>query len=122
VIKDFAGLYALAHEYHEWLQSDEYLPPDRDLMGLVEQESHLVAKLRRFDNYRRSFYHRNPGPIAMAREEDRWFTDYQCEQAFGSAEKRQAIKAEYAERRDSGKRSAHLSVKGFVKWACQTNH
>ncbi|HEU5381848.1 MAG TPA: hypothetical protein VFV38_41030 [Ktedonobacteraceae bacterium] len=76
VIKDFSGLYALAHEYHEWLHSEEYVEADRELLELVAQEPDLIAKLRRFENYRRALYHRSPGPIPRMREEERWFTEY----------------------------------------------
>lgn len=79
VVKDFAPLYALAHEYHEWLQAADYLAPDRAVVALMTQETRLVAKLRRFENYRRVLYTHLPGPPPHKREEDRWFTEYQAE-------------------------------------------
>lgn len=81
VVKDFSHLYALAHEYHEWLNAADYLAPVRELRTLIAQDSRLVAKLRRFDNYRRVLYHQLPGP-PKAREEDRWFTAYPVEEIF----------------------------------------
>lgn len=53
---DFAGLYSLASEYHEWDQSNEYIAPEKELVELIRQVSLLVAKLRRFDMYRRLLY------------------------------------------------------------------
>src|SRR5260370_36114767 len=73
VIKDFSGLYALAHEYHEWLSDDNYIDSDREVVELVALPPDLVAKLSRFDNYRRVLYNRLPGPQPRVREEDRWF-------------------------------------------------
>jgi hypothetical protein len=80
VVKDFGGLYALAHEYYEWTHANVYIPPNREMISLVEQEPHLVAKVRRFENYRRLLSLRLPGPVTLQREEDRWFTEYQPEQ------------------------------------------
>jgi hypothetical protein len=79
VVKDFSRLYALAHEYHEWLNAANYLAPDRALVQLIAQNPPLVAKLRRFDNYRRVLYTQLPGPLPKSQEEDRWFTEYQAE-------------------------------------------
>lgn len=79
VVKDFAGLYALAHDYHEWTQAESYVAPDRGVISLVEQDQHLMAKVRRFENYRRVLCSRVPGRAAQPRTEDRWFTDYQPE-------------------------------------------
>jgi hypothetical protein len=90
IIKDFAGLYALAHEYHEWLNAEEYLAPDREMLALLHESPNLVAKLRRFENYRKVLYNRLPGPFSQVREKDRWFTDYQAELSFTPAEHEQA--------------------------------
>src|SRR5258708_27172606 len=79
VVKDFSNLYALAHDYHEWLNAAGYIAPDRAVVALIAQDAHLVAKVRRFDNYRRVLYNQLPGPPPKACEEDRWFTDYQAE-------------------------------------------
>jgi hypothetical protein len=84
VVKDFGGLYALAHDYHEWTQALSYLAPNRAVISLLEHEPHLVAKLRRFENYRRLLYTRQPGPTVLPREEDRWFMEYQSEPAFNT--------------------------------------
>ncbi len=79
VVKDFSRLYALAHEYHEWLSAANYVAPDRAVIELIAQDEHLVAKVRRFDNYRRVLYNQHPGPPPPIREEDRWFTEYQAD-------------------------------------------
>lgn len=76
VIKDFANLYALAHEYHEWLHTDAYIAPAHAFVEAIAHEPLLVEKLRRFDNYRRILYTRVPGPGPRNQEEDRWFTEY----------------------------------------------
>jgi hypothetical protein len=76
VVKDFTNLYALAHEYHTWLHSDAYIPPDRVFLAALSADPSLVAKLRRFDTYRRVLYTSLPGPGPQAHEEDRWFTAY----------------------------------------------
>jgi hypothetical protein len=60
-VKDFAALYALAHEYHLWTHSDEYIPAVRDQLDLILADPHLLAKLLRFDNYRRLIECRKPG-------------------------------------------------------------
>ncbi|HEU5376969.1 MAG TPA: hypothetical protein VFV38_16185 [Ktedonobacteraceae bacterium] len=113
VVKDFRGLYALAHEYHEWTLADAYIAPDREVLSLLEHEPHLVTKLRRFENYRRLLYTRQPGPIILPREEDRWFTEYQPESAFylstSGEEEIQAI----AEKKDAI--PAKLSAKQLPK-------
>jgi hypothetical protein len=79
VVKDFSNLYALAHEYHEWLNAPEYIAPVRAMVALIVRNEHLVTKLRRFNNYRRILYTQLPGPPSTGREEDRWFTEYQTE-------------------------------------------
>lgn len=89
VVKDFAQLYALAHEYHEWLHATDYIPPDRTVSELILPNAPLLAKLRRFDNYRRVLYNQRPGPAPRAQEEDRWFTDYQAEAPISSEEEKQ---------------------------------
>lgn len=86
IIKDFGGLYALAHEYHEWLNSEEFVAADREMVALLDSFSGLVAKLRRFDNYRKVLYNRLPGPLSKEREEDRWFTEYQPAEYFSVTE------------------------------------
>jgi len=87
VVKDFRGLYALAHEYHEWLQAPTYVVPNREMIVLIEHDPHLVAKVRRFENYRRLLSTRLPGPPAPEREEDRWFTEYQPELPFATGQR-----------------------------------
>jgi hypothetical protein len=77
VIKDFSGLYRLAHEYYLWTHSDDYIEPDRDFAPLILADEHLVEKLRRYNNYRRILCTQVPGPKASEREEHRWYTDYE---------------------------------------------
>jgi len=64
-VKDFAVLYALAHEYHLWTHSDEYIPASRDQIDLILHDARLLAKLLRFDNYRRLIECRKPGRKAQ---------------------------------------------------------
>src|SRR6266704_4079069 len=52
-VKDFERLYDLAHEYHLWTTSPDYLPPTRECIDLIQAVPDLVKKLIRFDNYRR---------------------------------------------------------------------
>jgi hypothetical protein len=60
-VKDFAPLYDLAHEYHLWTHSDEYIPVSRDQIDLMLGDARLFAKVLRFDNYRRLIECRKPG-------------------------------------------------------------
>jgi len=60
-VKDFTALYALAHEYHLWTHSDEYIPASRDQIDLILDDARLLAKVLRFDNYRRLIECRKPG-------------------------------------------------------------
>ena len=61
IIKDFAKLYALAHEYHVWEGSPEYIPPERQYLSLILTDEALTQKLLRFDNYRRVIACHKPG-------------------------------------------------------------
>ncbi|HEU5380342.1 MAG TPA: hypothetical protein VFV38_33370, partial [Ktedonobacteraceae bacterium] len=63
VVKDFSPLYALAHEYHAWLSSPDYIAPERALCAVLAQDSALVAQVRRYNNYRRVLYTDRPGPL-----------------------------------------------------------
>ncbi len=60
-VKDFTALYALAHEYHLWTHSDEYISASRDQIDLILDDARLLAKVLRFDNYRRLIECRKPG-------------------------------------------------------------
>lgn len=60
-VKDFRTLYDLAHEYHVWTHSDAYVPAARDQLDLILGDEHLLAKLLRFDSYRRLIECRKPG-------------------------------------------------------------
>lgn len=61
IVKDFTPLYDLAHEYHQWILSDQYVPASRDQVDLLKGDPHLLAKVLRFDNYRRLIVNRKPG-------------------------------------------------------------
>src|ERR1019366_6303685 len=80
IVKDFSGLYRLAHEYYCWTQSEDYIEPDRDFVDLIRLDEYLVKKLRRFNNYRRILQNQIPGPKAQEREEHRWFTEFEEDQ------------------------------------------
>jgi hypothetical protein len=60
-VKDFRPLYELAHEYHCWLRSSTYIPPERQYIDLMMENPELAAWLCRFDNYRRLLLCRKPG-------------------------------------------------------------
>lgn len=97
VVKDFAGLYALAHEYYLWQHSPDYIEPELEYVDLVRQDEHLVAKLRRFEDYRRILYHQRPGPEVQAKghEEDLWFSTYEEGASLDIGALKQVINAEY---------------------------
>lgn len=54
MVKDFSGLYALAHEYFLWQYSEDYQAPDWEGTELIRHNARLVAKLCRFEDYRRA--------------------------------------------------------------------
>jgi hypothetical protein len=60
-VKDFAGLYHAAHDYHLWRTSQEYLAPIRDNLGLIYQDEALMRRLIKFENYRRLLVCAKPG-------------------------------------------------------------
>jgi hypothetical protein len=74
-VKDFSPLYALAHEYHLWTHSDEYIPACRDQIDLIMGDPRLLAKVLRFDNYRRLIECRKPGRKAKVQPVHLY---YQC--------------------------------------------
>ena len=55
-LEDFAGLYALSSEYHEWDQSKDYIAPLIEFAELIKQNPNLMTKLRRFDVYKKILY------------------------------------------------------------------
>jgi len=65
VVKDFTPLYDLAHEYHLWTISDEFIPASRDQVDLILADARLRAKVLRFDNYRRLLECQKPGRKAQ---------------------------------------------------------
>ena len=86
VVKDFAALSALAHDYHLWLQADEMIPAQRCFVTVMAQNPVLVAKLRHFDNYRRLLSHHLPGSLPVTGEEDLGWTESRSDaQAEASA-------------------------------------
>ena len=66
VVKDFKPLYDLAHEYHLWTQSPEYIPPERDYADMIRSDPELYEKLIRFNNYRRMLCNDVPGRKTQA--------------------------------------------------------
>lgn len=86
VIKDFTGLYALAHEYDQWCQNPEYIEPDRAYVAMIKADPRLEAKLRRFNNYRRILYTQPTGPEAEQSQEARWFQNYREDKDVDRAE------------------------------------
>lgn len=90
VVKDFSGLYALAHEYYEWQRSEDYLPPERENLALIQRDPRQVAKLCRFDKYRRLLSH-SCDPFERVTP-DRRFTEYDPDAS--SEEEEQAESAE----------------------------
>ena len=72
-IKNFERLYDLAHEYHTWIHSPEYLPPARECIDLIQASPQLVRKLVRFDNYRRLLLCHKPGRKPKHKEEHGWY-------------------------------------------------
>ena len=58
--KDFRGLYAIAHDYHLWRTSDEYLAPERANLPLILEDEVLVRRLIKFENYRRLLVSQRP--------------------------------------------------------------
>jgi hypothetical protein len=87
VVKDFAGLYALAHEYLLWTQSEYYIEPERDFAQAFQSDEALKRKLIRFNNYRRIILNKVPGPRPLERDEHRWYSEYdpsQDSQALGT--------------------------------------
>lgn len=53
MLLNFAGMLALAHEYHLWCLSDDYIPPERERLAAIVENEELCGKLLRFDIYRR---------------------------------------------------------------------
>lgn len=80
VVKDFSGLYALAHEYYMWQYSEEYLAPEREYVEHIRHDPRLQAKLCRFEDYRRLLEHHRD-PFAQV-QEDRRFTEYREDSLF----------------------------------------
>lgn len=72
-IKNFERLYDLAHEYHEWTYSPDYLPPARECIDLIQASPQLVRKLVRFDNYRRLLLCQKPGRKPRPKEAHDWY-------------------------------------------------
>jgi hypothetical protein len=59
-VKDFRGLYAIAHDYHLWITSNEYLAPERANLPLFLEDDALLRRLIRFENYRRLLVSQRP--------------------------------------------------------------
>ena len=110
VVKDCSGLYDLAHEYHLWTLSDTYIEPDRDLIKAILMNEHLVAKLRRFENYRKLMYQEPPGPRPQDRDEYHWFTEHVEDAQETSVEKTNSDRTKYLPEKPS-KEVAEMSQK-----------
>ena len=69
-VKDFAGLYDAAYAYHQWLESAEYIAPQRENIPLILADPPLTKRLIRFENYRRLLINAKPGRKARASHQD----------------------------------------------------
>jgi hypothetical protein len=72
-VKDFSGLYALAHDYHRWLSALNYIPADREGAAYLKTQPALMQQLLRFDNYRRLLLCKKPGRKAHPKEAHLWY-------------------------------------------------
>lgn len=81
-VKDFRKLYDLAHEYHLWQRSPEYIPAERGYRELIVANLKLLAKLIRFDCYRRFIECAKPGRKSQAKPAH---TYYHCSQQTAEA-------------------------------------
>jgi hypothetical protein len=54
-IKDFSGLYDLAHEFHLWRTSPNYIPPQREYAAAIQTDLELTVFLCHFNCYKRIF-------------------------------------------------------------------
>jgi hypothetical protein len=115
-IKDFSGLYALAHEYYLWLRDEEqYLEPEYENLVHIQNDLHLKAKLCRFENYRRLLENQRD-PFAQI-EEDRRFTEYDPDALYDEEEH-----AEHAEENASGQNVTKSLPKEVPNEASKVSH
>ncbi len=116
-IKDFSGLYALAHEYYLWQRDEEqYFDPEYENLEHIQNDPRLVAKLCRFENYRRLLeHHRDPFAQVL---EDRRFTEY-CENDTLNGEEE---RADDAEENLSGQNRTKLPSKEVPIEASKVSH
>jgi hypothetical protein len=77
LIKDFSRLYDLAYEYLQWMQSGDYIRPDREYADLIKKDKALERKLIRFDIYRRILRDDPPGRKAQEKEIHRCYREYE---------------------------------------------
>lgn len=116
-IKDFSGLYALAHEYYLWQRDEErYLTAEFENLEHIQSDPRLVAKLCRFEDYRR-LLERHRDPFAQV-QEDRRFTEYLEAPPLDDGEGR----ADGAEENSSGQNKTKLSPKEVPIEASKVSH
>lgn len=60
----FDELYERAYEYLVWEHSEYYLPPHRSNLAALNADEEIWYFLGQFDNYRRLFENKKPGPKA----------------------------------------------------------
>jgi hypothetical protein len=84
-VKDFSGFYHVAHDYHLWRTSNEYLAPDRENLPLIYEDEALVKRLIRFENYRRLLVCAKPGKKSQQEG------DYYEEQVEKAAQMRTSV-------------------------------
>lgn len=114
-IKDFSGLYALAHEYYLWKHDEEqYLEPEFENLVHIQNDSRLRAKLCRFENYRRLLEHQRD-PFAQI-EEDRRFTEYDSDASYDEEH------AENAEEDSSGQNVTKILLKEMPNEASKVSY
>lgn len=68
--KDFTGFYDTAYAYHQWLESTEYIAPERENLPLILADPALIKRLIRFENYRRLLVNAKPGPKVRVFKQD----------------------------------------------------
>ncbi len=85
VIKDFTRLYDLAYEYHLWMNSEGYIPAEREYADLIKGNKELYNKLVRFDNYRRILCCEKPGRKEQLTQLEQHYQEYYQEE-YGQQE------------------------------------
>jgi len=68
--KSFDGFYDTAYDYHQWLESAEYIAPERANVPLILADPALTKRLIRFENYRRLLVCGKPGRKPQRSQQD----------------------------------------------------